>query len=184
MLIPFGVFSAAGAGATSSYELIATTAGNGSSNIVSFTSIPQGYKHLQVRMVARTTDTYNGGTYGTMFFNDAATTYNSHYLYGAGTSVTSGYNTGNIYLERFTTNGDTSGVHGAMILDLLDYTNTNKYKTVRFLGGYNGSGARQMQMSSGLWQSTSAITKIDIYSPTSGIYWTTTSRFSLYGIRG
>jgi hypothetical protein len=53
MLIPFGVFSAAGSSVSNSYELISTTIlPNSSSTSVTFdvSSLASTYKHLQVRV--------------------------------------------------------------------------------------------------------------------------------------
>jgi hypothetical protein len=71
---------------------------------------------------------------------------------------------------------------------LLDYQNTNKFKTIRNLQGFDangdGSGARYyaIRFFSGLWQSTSAITSITITAPNGN--WATGSSFALYGIKG
>ena len=66
------------------------------------------------------------------------------------------------------------------MIDILDYSNTNKYKTARVLGGmdFNGSGSASLQ--SGLWMSTSAVTSITCIS--AGNNWTTGTQIALYGV--
>ena len=67
------------------------------------------------------------------------------------------------------------------VMDILDYNNTNKYKTFRILSGYDGNGTGGLQLNSGLWQSSSAITSIKIEPNTSTFQQYST--FSLYGIK-
>ena len=35
----------------------------------------------------------------------------------------------------------------ALVADILDYTNTNKYKTIRYIGGYDNNGSGEIQFS-------------------------------------
>ena len=71
----------------------------------------------------------------------------------------------------------------APIVDVLDYANTNKFKTIRNLEGFdvNGSGGL-VALTSGLYRSTSAITSIKL-TPNAGNY-AQYSHFALYGIKG
>jgi hypothetical protein len=72
--------------------------------------------------------------------------------------------------------------YGCVIIDILDYTNTNKYKTVRSLGGYDNNGSGYTALFSGLWLNTAAITSIQVGAlyVSDNIY----SRISVYGIKG
>jgi hypothetical protein len=74
----------------------------------------------------------------------------------------------------------TSNTYGVFIIDILDYANTNKYKTVRTLGGYDANGSGVVSLRSNSWRNTSAITSVKFY--TGGT--TSDSRFALYGIKG
>ena len=67
------------------------------------------------------------------------------------------------------------------IIDILDYANTSKYKTVRIALGSDRNGSGEVGLFSGLWQSTAAVTTIAINC---GQNYTTTSQFALYGIKG
>lgn len=173
---------------TNSYESISTvTVGSGGSSTITFSSIPSTYKHLQIRGIARDNNAVNDTTSIKLTFNsDTTSTYVRHYLYadGAGTPV-SGYNatTGFTYQGAVAQNSTTANCFGVMIIDILDYQNTNKYKTIRTLSGadYNGSGAISLQ--SGLWQSTSAITNISFISGSSANFMQY-SQFALFGVKG
>jgi len=69
------------------------------------------------------------------------------------------------------------------VIDILDYANANKYKTIRSLSGtdYNNSNGR-LFYSSGNWRSTSAVTTITLTND-SGTNFTQYSSFALYGVK-
>ena len=164
--------------------------GSGGAANITFSSIPATYKHLQIRCIDRNTRSLNGlGASTRIKFNSDSTSgnYYGHRLLGEPTSVYSnayaGSSDGAIISESMSDSA-TSGIFSASIIDILDYANTSKYKTVRTLGGgttntTSGDGAF---LFSGLWLSTSAITTITL---TPGIYsWKEYSSFALYGIKG
>jgi len=185
MLISFGVFSAAGAGAgaaAGAYELISTTVLSSDTASVSFSSLPTGYKHLQIRMTARTSRTAFTVDQGILQFNsDTGTNYSWHNIKGDGSSV--GSNKGStvslIELPFLPSQTATANNFGIAIIDILDWESTSKYKTTRTLGGV---ATNAIQLSSGLWRSTAAITGIQL-SPQFGPNFKIGSRFSLYGIK-
>jgi len=160
---------------------IATAQGNGSSAIF-FNNIPQNFTHLQIRILGR------GGTSSTSSnlyhnINAGGSTYSNHQLYGNGSSAGSSYNTALLYLffgTAFPAASSTANIMGAFIIDWLDYTNTNKYKTCRVLGGNDQNGSGLVQLSSGLIQTTGAITSF--FVDTEGSF-TTTTTVQLYGIQ-
>lgn len=159
------------------YESIATiTVGAGGSSSETFSSIPSTYKHLQLRWFSRS----SGGAYNPIFrFNgDSGNNYSWHYIDGNGASATSGGGgTQNSILVAGI--AGTASTFAVGVMDILDYTNTNKFKTVRILQGadYNGSGA--VDVWSGAWQSSSAITSIYC-----GFFSAQYSQYALYGIKG
>lgn len=163
---------------TNSYESIATAVGTGSSNSITFTTIPSGYKHLQIRgiLLGSSSDVvqvaYNSDT--------TATNYYYHRLQGTG-SGTPNAAAGNIR-RLFDTNGSGSS-YLAFVTDILDYADTNKYTTTRSLSGYDANGSGLIDFESNLWKNTAAITTIEL-SLTGGIYFSANSHFALYGIKG
>ena len=70
-----------------------------------------------------------------------------------------------------------------MIVDILDYENTNKNKTIRSLAGLdlNGSGGR-IEFCSSLWMSSAAITSVKVDNFAGGNI-AQYSSFALYGVK-
>ena len=174
-----------------SYESIATViVGAGGSSSISFTSIPSTYKHLQIRAILATvqgTDRGNSALWA-RFNSDSGNNYSWHQLKGSGSAASSsGAGSENaIYGSDTWYSGGVSGVFGAMIMDILDYANTSKYKTVRILNGFDSNNATtgnsSVGLNSGLWMSTSAISSITI--PNNFYNFAQYSAFALYGIKG
>jgi hypothetical protein len=178
---------------TNSYESISTvTVGAGGSSTVTFSSIPSTYKHLQIRGISRSTSAANSGDSLRMRFNsDNASNYSYHILdgyQGASGGIEAGSATSTTFASLFvqSENGHASNLFAAGIIDVLDYQNTNKYKTIRAIGGYdiNGStgGYNYVGIYSANWRSTSAVTDITLLC--TGGNFAQYSSFALYGIRG
>jgi hypothetical protein len=168
------------------YESIATTTvGSGGVADVTFSSIPSTFKHLQIRFIARGTVAAAGVGLRERLNGDTSASYSSHQLYGDGASVaaTASSNANEMIIGGMTGATATASTFGVGVLDILDYANTNKYKTLRFLNGrdVNGSGG-QIGIESSSWQNTAAVTSLQIY-PSSGNF-AQYSSFALYGIRG
>jgi hypothetical protein len=77
----------------------------------------------------------------------------------------------------------TASIFGVAVCDILDYTNTNKYKTVRSLSGHDQNGSGYVTLMSGSWRNTAAITSITILRDSGGANLTQYSQFALYGIK-
>ena len=172
--------------APSSYESIATvTVGGGGSSSIDFTSIPATYTHLQIRAIGRTTRAETNDALNMQFNADTGSNYSWHRLDGDGASASASAATSQttIIVDRFSAATATASMFGVFVLDILDYANTNKYKTTRNLGGYDLNGSGLITFASGLWQSTSAITSIKLVSRNAGNL-SQYSSFALYGIKG
>ena len=172
---------------TGSYESISTaTVGAGGASTISFTSIPSTYKHLQIRYSGHLVGTANDYASLWMQFNsDTSANYSYHRLYGTGSAAFSDASTNQT--RALTTwipdNLTQSLSYGASVIDILDYTDTNKYKTIRDLGGFDLNGSGIVALFSGLWMNTSAITSISLVSSQSQNF-AQYSQFALYGIKG
>lgn len=155
-----------------------TTVGSGGAASVTFSSIPQTYTHLQVRALVFSNTTgsvtsmaFNGDTnYGANYYN--------HLLYTAGSGSVSAGSQAWSYAPIF--QGSTT-IGSAMVLDILDYANTNKYKVTRDLDGYDANGSGGLSLTSNLWKNTAAITSITFSANTAFTQYTS---FALYGIKG
>jgi len=168
----------------STYDLISTAYGTGSSGTISFSSIPSNYKHLQIRWTARTTAS---ASYALTFTINGVggSSYAWHQLRGWNSSVSSQAQTsqGNINAGSITGTDSSTGVFSSGIIDFVDAFSTTNNKTSRLLSGNpqtNGNG-EQILFQSGLLMDTSAISSISL-AVGSGSF-TTGSRFSLYGIK-
>jgi hypothetical protein len=178
------------------YESIATvTVGSGGSASVDFTSIPSDYTHLQIRGILQTNrSSYIVDLTTVQFNNDTGANYSSHNLYG-GYNTTPNVNTdANTSASDMAFHGLNSGVganiFNAVVMDILDYANTNKYKTVRNLQGFDvngtvgtGSLGGTIALSSGSWRNTNAVTSVKI-SMIDGTLFNQYSSLALYGIKG
>jgi len=180
--ITAGLFGTGVAASTNSYESIATvTVGASGTSTVSFTGIASTWKHLQLRYLAVTP---SGGNVLLQVGNgspDTGSNYSRHQLYGDGSSAGSTATTSTTAMATGYLPG-TSSYPGSGVVDLLDYANGNKYKTLRSLGGgdQNGAGG-YISLWSGVWMNTAAITDIKITcAGTINQY----SSFALYGIKG
>jgi hypothetical protein len=113
--------------------------------------------------------------------------YARHHLQANGSTVTSASQANQ---QRMSLNiGVADGTNAASsvvsvgVLDLLDYTNTSKNKTIRGLFGGTalGYGANRITLASGFLNNTSAISSITFFLDAGNF--SNTSRFSLYGVK-
>lgn len=175
-----------------SYESIATvTIGSGGSSPVTFSSIPSTYTHLQIRGIVKASVNPGVTSYGdfTVRFNgDSGSNYTRHIIQGLGSTTSVGASTSQtsarIDAYSVSYSGD-ANMFGAFVLDIVDYANTSKYKTVRTLMGYDVNGSGRISLNSNLWMSTSAINSISISDDSGGaMTFAQYSSFALYGIKG
>lgn len=171
------------------YSIATVTVGSTSVSSISFTSIPSTYTHLQIRGIARDSQTSNTDDAIYFYINgDTNSSYNRHTIYGAGTTIAaSGSNATDIMAlgESATANSAQNYMFAPNIIDVLDYANTNKYKTFRSVRGLevNNSAISVVLFSSGLWRSTNAITSIELKSVGGSYNFTQYTHFALYGIK-
>jgi hypothetical protein len=117
------------------------------------------------------------------FNSDTGTNYSWHWIYGDGSSVTSstnGPNQSEMRIGQTAGNTTTANTFSAEIVDVLDYANASKYKTIKTLSGKPTTN-NFIELNSGNWRSTSAVTSVTLFA--SGGNLLTGSRFSLYGIK-
>lgn len=173
-----GVTGSGGA-SLSSYESIATFTASGGESAATFSSIPSGFKHLQIRGLTLS----GSGWYNYIRFNsDSGSNYVRHALYGSGSAAAAngataqtGIRVGSLWTPS-ATNPTT------YIVDILDHGSTSNNKTVRVFTGIDENGSGYITVGSGLWLNTSAISSISF-----GFEGTATfnsgSKVALYGIK-
>ena len=167
-----------------SYESISTVTVGSPVATISFTSIPATYTHLQIRGLSKTDRADDNDVVKMQFNGDTASNYSHDVLLGTGSAVVAAVtaNASSI-LTISGAAANVSSVFGSGVIDILDYKNTNKYKTVRTLGGYESNSTGFVSLYGGNWRSTSAITSI-VLSPNVGSNFNQYSQFALYGIKG
>ena len=184
-----GIIASSRLAAVGDFESIASeTVGSGGQAEIEFTSIPATYAHLQIRGIGRTDRASTVDNLKITFNSDTGSNYyEAHYLYGDGSSVTAGAEGSGNYALAYRLTGDTAAasIFGTIITEILDYTSTNKAKTIRALGGQDRNGAGEIFFSSALYNpaTIAAITSITL-SPLLGSNFAEHSTFALYGIKG
>ena len=168
-----------GKSAVGSMEAISAVTLSATQSTVEFNNIPQTYTHLHLRIFGAG---LSAGNIHLNFNGDStAANYYSHYLEGNGVAAAAGSLAGSSYPWAHCVSSASSSYPTVAIVDITDYTNTNKNKIARSIGGsdINGSAGYSDIMSGG-WFSTNAITSILISHTSSyGAY----STFSLYGVK-
>jgi hypothetical protein len=128
------------------------------------------------------------------FNSDTTNNYSSQHWFGgngAGASSTAASYDGasgpGMYVERITSASQLASSFGVGIVDILDYTSTNKTKVIRSLTGADVNGSfntYNIRMGSGMWlTSNTALSSITIDVGV-GPYFSANSQFALYGIKG
>jgi ribosomal protein L21E len=175
------------------YESIASAVVDASSqSTIIFDNLPQNYTHLQLRITARSNRDYNGNSGDVVYIqiNNSISPTATHWLYGQGGSVIS--TTNNPYLTLITdVSGGSTYTHpsnfGVGIVDILDYSNTNKNTTMRAFSGFDTNGGPNngdlgaSLISSNFYNTTAAVTKLTLGCLST---FQQHSSFALYGIRG
>jgi hypothetical protein len=176
-----GIIASSLSGKLTSFESIATITPYTTTSTVVFSSIPSTYKHLQIRWFARGSSL--AGLYWT-FNGDNGANYARHRISADGsTASAAGLASQNqIYTVASWGIPNATNTFAGGVYDILDYQNTNKYKTMRGLAGQDSNGSGGVELVSGLWMSTAAINSITI-SPNTGTI-QANSHWALYGIKG
>ena len=170
------------AASTNSFESIATATASGNVTTITFSSIPSTYKHLQIRALHAG---YLSGTTGNDLLYVAGINGNvlsySHRLYGDGSTASAGSDSTNINIGNVYTMPTPTYWTGT-IIDILDYSNTNKNKTLRSLSGFDRNGGGIISLSSALYSNnTNAVSSIVLTG--GGSYIANGSTFALYGVK-
>ena len=165
------------------FPLQVITVGAAGASSIEFTNIPNTYTHLQLRSIIRSTNASSAIETRTTFNSDTGANYASHQVYGTGAAVTADgeINSNFIYYLYSPANNATASVFGGGIMDILDYTNTNKYKTTRTLAGYDANGSGYILFRSGHWRNTNAITSLKLVCESGNF--AQYSQFALYGVK-
>jgi hypothetical protein len=164
----------------SSYESIATATPSGTGT-VTFSSIPSTYTSLQIRF-SLLTDSSGWSCY-LRFNGDTGSNYVYHYIAGTGSVVQAAGVTANTRIDFASLNsGSNTSFPTVGIIDIHDYASTTKNKVIRDFAGIDKNGSGDVNLISGLWLNTAAITSVSLIVPVASF--STGTTFSLYGIKG
>jgi hypothetical protein len=163
-------------------DLISTTVLSSPAANVTFSSIPQTYKHLQIRMVTR--GNYSSGIFAIYASFNGNQTYSWHRFKADGSSMSAdGYGSQSVMVFGNQPNAnDTSNGFAATIVDINDYTSSAKNKTANYISSFTGSNYGFVHFGSGAQFDTAPINTIVIGQQ--GNQFIAGSRISLYGIKG
>lgn len=143
---------------------------------ITFSNIPSTYKHLQLRFTA-----YNSTSWYRSIIrlnsDNTLTNYNTHGTQAIGSGTPTSFYSAN----ESKAGGAIATYPGVAIIDFIDYNNTNKFKTVRGIFGFDANGSGQIQTASILWRNTNAINSIVITDEGNNNF-TQYGSFALYGI--
>ena len=178
------IASSGGAAAGGDFESIAsvTISTTGIQEVV-FSSIPSTYQHLQLRILSKADSSFTPENYFLQMNGDTGYNYAIHQLVGDGSSASASAAASGSYQGAGpfpVPSNNESSVFAATIIDILDYTSTNKNTTVRALHGYDANGSGQVQLKSSVWLNTAAVTQLRWWRPTNI---KPNSSFALYGIK-
>jgi hypothetical protein len=165
------------------FDSIATvTVGSGGSSSITFSSIPSTYRHLQLRGIVRSNRADANDQMRVTFNSDSGSNYAAHVLRGNGSAASATAETSFPYMANNAVAGGnaTASVFGTIVMDILDYANTNKNKTVRALSGIDANGSGNVELSSGLWINTTAINTLKVVAIGSLVQY---SQLALYGVK-
>lgn len=173
------------------YPIASYTVPSSTGAQIEFTNIPQNFTHLHIRYFVRNNSS-GTSAYPNMYINGdgGSAHFVNHGLGGNGSSAFALYNVNNVFSPGATAPaaGSLSNVYASYMIDILDYTNTNKLKVIKAIGGYddnNTSGTNQgIYLLSGFNTTiTGAVTQLDFscYNP-NGSTLTAGTRIDIYGI--
>lgn len=161
----------------STYELInSVEVGSGGTTAINFTSIPQTFTDLLIKVSARMSTAdwksyYNGNT----------SNYNVTFLYGDGSSSASYRSTVFGYIGLTNRTSDTSNVFGNADIYIANYA-TSQYKQIEQFGvSENDATGAYINVTGQFWNDTSPITSITLTQYTGGTISQYTTAY-LYGI--
>lgn len=163
------------------FELISTSLPTSSPSSVTFSSIPQTYKHLRLHISGRSN--YANPTDSFYVTLTPHLLEKVHALKGLGSTPTSSYSTsGDVGIMSGGSAG--GGQFGGAIIDILNYTSTTNYPTIQcFSGWFSSTSSKGVQLSSAFDNYLQGATTSIVFGFLNGTIANGT-RLSLYGVRG
>ena len=145
-------------------------------------SIPQTYTHLKIFVFGRGTSASSMQSASVVCNNDFSSQASQHRWAATGSFGQDNFvsGSGGYALGGQPTSADPANTYGAWVVDILDYTNTSKYKLQKVFGGAYSSGF-QVYYATNNYMNTSAVSSLWIGSAGNFAQY---SRIDVYGIAG
>lgn len=162
------------------YEKIQSTTVTGSAtSTIDFNSISSTYTDIILVFYCKSATTNNPTL--KLTFNGSSTGYSGRQMYGSATTPVSNNNINASFISIARAAGmpSVAGETALVLLHIMDYANTSKYKSVfAQVNSYQNGG----ELDVGVWANNSAINQITITTPTNGDF-AVGSQATLYGIK-
>jgi hypothetical protein len=154
------------------------TVGAGGAASIDFTSIPQTYTDLLIKISARGSGSDNSIV---LKFNSSSSNYSARYIYGDGSAAASLTSTPNLLTTSINPSTYTANTFGSAELYIPNYAgSSNKSSSVDGVQETNATLA-YMALTANLWSDTAAITSINL-SLGAGQNFVQYSTATLYGV--
>jgi len=165
------------------YTAIATvTVGSGGAANIEFTSIPQTYTDLLLKVSARGTSTAGAAwSWIAVKLNGSSSTASWRQLYGDGSAAASGNNTNNLLAAYATDSSATASTFSNSETYIPNYTSSNYKSMSNDAVTENNATSALNSFFATLWSNTAAVTSITLAQE--GINFAQHSTATLYGIK-
>jgi hypothetical protein len=161
---------------TNTYTPLANVTLGGSDADITFSSIPATYRDL-ILVIGSAKSVGGNPAVVARFNGDNSSNYPYVRMTGNG-SGTGSFAQTDTFLNLAAAFGINASENATILVQIMDYSATDKHKTALIRNGLAGSGVEAI---AGRWASTSAITSISVFPTASGSFAAGTT-FSLYGV--
>jgi hypothetical protein len=158
------------------------TVGAGGASSIDFTSIPQTYTDLVIRVSTRSTDS-GDNAFGLRFNGSSTAAYSMRRLWGNGSGAFSGSSTSVNNMEGIlgvNPSGSTASTFGNVEIYIPNYTSSNNKSVSIDAVNENNATTAYAELYAGLWSNTSAITQVTLGYMTGNFVQYSTA--TLYGV--
>ena len=132
----------------------------GSAANITFSDIPQTYDHLELSVYARSDVSGDVRQYGVYFNGDTTISNYERQTFYATNATVAAYQYSSPVPGIIPGATSTANVFGAQTIIIQNYVLTDRHKSTLILGGYTTRA--EIQLSSGRWKNTAAITSIEL----------------------
>ena len=164
--------------------IASVTVGSGGASTIDFTSIPQTYTDLCLKISAKSASSTSVGTDGIKLeINTATTGFTNKQLYGSGNTAGAGGGSSNYTGANLNNASGTTNIHNNTEFYFSNYAgSTYKSFLVDSIYSNNSTTAYELDLSGNLWSNTAAITQLTLKT-LQGTNFVQYSTAYLYGIK-